>query len=123
MSFDTLPSVIGQIKSSKVRALAVTTAKRNLQLPDVPTMAEAGLPAVEMSAWYGIYMPASTPKTVQDKVHDAVNQVLALPETQARLSAVGAELTPMSQAQFVQFQAIEYKRFGDIIKKNHIQVN
>lgn len=60
MSFDTLPSVIGQIRNNKLRALAVTTARRNPQLPNVPTMAEAGVPGVEMSAWYGVYMPAAT---------------------------------------------------------------
>ena len=123
LSFDTLPSVIGQIKNGKVRALAVTTAKRNAQLPDVPTLAEAGVPHVEMSAWYGIYMPAATPKAVQDRVHDAVNQVLAMPETRTRLDAVGAEITPMTQAQFAQFHAAEYKRFGEVIKKNHIRLD
>ena len=123
MSFDTMPSVIGQIKNGKIRALAVTTAKRNPQLPNVPTLAEAGVPGVEMSAWYGIYMPASTPKAVQDKVHDAVNQVLAMAETKARLEAVGAEITPMTQPQFAAFHAAEYKRFGDIIKKNDIRLD
>jgi tripartite-type tricarboxylate transporter receptor subunit TctC len=123
LSFDTLPSVIGQIKNGKVRALAVTTAKRNAQLPNVPTLAEAGVPHVEMSAWYGIYMPAGASKTVQDKVHDAVNQVLAMPETQTRLQAIGAEITPMTQAQFAQFHAAEYKRFGEVIKKNRIRLD
>ena len=123
LSFDTLPSVIGQIKNSKVRALAVTTTKRNAQLPTVPTLAEAGVPDVEMSAWYGIYLPASASKAVQDKVHDAVNQVLAMPETKIRLEAIGADITPMTQAQFAQFHAAEYKRFGDIIKKNNIRLD
>jgi tripartite-type tricarboxylate transporter receptor subunit TctC len=123
LSFDTLPSVIGQIKNGKVRALAVTTAKRNAQLPDVPTLAEAGVPHVEMSAWYGIYMPAAAPKAVQERVHDAVNQVLAMAETRTRLDGVGAEITPMTQAQFAQFHAAEYKRFGEVIKKNRIRLD
>ncbi len=115
--------MIGQIKNGKVRALAVTTAKRNAQLPNVPTLSEAGVPHVEMSAWYGIYMPAGAPKAVQDKVHDAVNQVLAMPETQTRLQAIGAEIAPMTQAQFAQFHAAEYKRFGELIKKNRIRLD
>ena len=123
LSFDTMPSVIGQIRNNKVRALAVTTAKRNPQLPNVPTLAEAGVPNIEMSAWYGIYMPAATPMAVQARVHDAVNQVLAMPETKTRLDAIGAEITPMTQAQFAQFHAAEYKRFGDVIKKNHIKLD
>jgi tripartite-type tricarboxylate transporter receptor subunit TctC len=118
-----MPSVIGQIRNNKVRALAVTTPKRNPQLPNVPTLAEAGVPNIEMSAWYGIYMPAATPKAVQDKVHDAVNQVLAMPETKTRLDAIGAEITPMTQAQFAQFHAAEYKRFGEVIKKNQIKLD
>jgi len=122
LSFDTLPSVIGQIRNGKVRALAVTTTRRNAQLPNVPTLAEAGVPDVEMSAWYGIYMPAATPKAVQDKVHAAVNEVLAMPETRTRLDAIGAEITPMTQAQFAQFHAAEYRRFGEVIKKNHIRL-
>jgi len=123
LSFDTLASVLPHIKSGKVRALAVASAKRSAALPNVPTMAEAGVKGVEMSAWYGIYMPASTPKAVQDRVHDAVNQVLAMPETKARLDAIGAEITPMTQLQFAQFHAAEYKRFGDIIKKNSIRLD
>ncbi len=122
MSFDTMPSVIGQVKNGKMRALAVTTPKRNAQLPNVPTMAEAGYPSVEISAWYGIYMPSSTPKAVQAKVHDAVNEVLALPETKTRLEAIGAEITPMTQAQFADFHMKEYKRYGDVISKNNIKV-
>jgi tripartite-type tricarboxylate transporter receptor subunit TctC len=123
MSFDTLPSVLGQIKNNKIRALAVTTPRRNPQLPNVPTMTEAGYPSVAISAWYGIYMPASTPKSVQDKVHDAVNKVLAMPETETRLDAIGAQITPMTQAQFAEFHAAEYKRFGEIIKKNNIRID
>lgn len=123
MSFDTMPSVIGQIKAGKLRALAVTSPQRNAQLPQVPTMAEAGLPGVEISAWYGIYMPASTPKAVQQKVHDEVNKVIAMPETKTRLEAVGAELRPMAQADFATFHLAEYKRFGDIIRKNNIKLD
>ncbi|AIJ48791.1 ABC transporter substrate-binding protein [Comamonas testosteroni TK102] len=123
MSFDTMPSVIGQIKAGKLRALAVTSPQRNPQLPQVPTMAEAGLRDVEISAWYGIYMPASTPKAVQQKVHDEVNKVIAMPETKTRLEAVGAELRPMAQADFGSFHLAEYKRFGDIIRKNNIKLD
>jgi len=123
MSFDTMPSVIGQIKAGKLRALAVTSPQRNPQLPQVPTMVEAGLPSVEISAWYGIYMPANTPKAVQQKVHDEVNKVIAMPETKTRLEAVGAELRPMSQPDFASFHMAEYKRFGDIIRKNNIKLD
>lgn len=123
MSFDTMPSVIGQIKAGKMRPLAVTSPQRNAQLPQVPTTAEAGLSGVEISAWYGIYMPASTPKAVVQKVHDEVNKVIAMPETKTRLEAVGAELRPMAQADFASFHMAEYQRFGDIIRKNNIKLD
>ncbi|MCS3504756.1 tripartite tricarboxylate transporter substrate binding protein [Achromobacter sp. JUb104] len=122
IAFETASSVIPHIKSGKVRALAVLSARRNPQLPDVPTMAEAGVPGVEMSAWYGIYMPANTPAAIQTRIHDDVNQILALPETQARLLAIGADITPMSQAQFAQFHKAENQRYASIIKKNNISV-
>lgn len=123
MSFDTMPSVIGQIKAGKLRALGVTSHRRNAQLPQVPTLAEAGLPGVEIGAWYGIYMPAATPRAVQARVHDEVNKVLALPETRTRLEAVGAELQPMAQAEFIALHNAEYQRFGEIIRKNHIKID
>ncbi|MCZ8408312.1 tripartite tricarboxylate transporter substrate binding protein [Achromobacter dolens] len=122
IAFETASSVIPHIKSGKVRALAVLSARRNPQLPDVPTMAEAGVSGVEMSAWYGIYMPSGTPAAVQQRVHDSVNAVLAMPETQTRLQAIGADFNPMSQAQFAQFHQAENQRYAGIIKKNHISV-
>lgn len=123
LSFDTMPSVIGQIKNGRIKPLAVASAKRNPQLPNVPTMAEAGLKGVEMSAWYGIYMPASTPKAVQERVYTEVSKVLAMPETQTRLGAIGADLTPMTQAQFAQFHADENKRYGELIAKKNIKLD
>ncbi|HSV44486.1 MAG TPA: tripartite tricarboxylate transporter substrate binding protein [Ramlibacter sp.] len=123
ISFDTMPSVMGHIKSGKIKALAVASARRNPALPNVPTLAEQGVKGVEMSAWYGIYMPASTPKAVQDKVHAEVSRVLAMPETRTRLDAIGAELTPMTQAQFAQFHDREYARFGEVIRKNNIKLD
>lgn len=123
LSFDTMPSVIGQIKNGRIKPLAVASAKRNPQLPNVPTMAEAGVKGVEMSAWYGIYMPAATPKAVQERVYAEVTKVLAMPETQSRLGAIGADLTPMTQAQFAQFHNDENKRYGDLIAKKNIKLD
>lgn len=121
MSFDTMPSVIGQIKNGRIRALAVASANRNPQLPNLPTMSEAGMKGVEMSAWYGIYMPASTPKAVQDRVYAEVTKIIAMPETQTRLGAIGADLTPMTQAQFAAFHKAENKRYGELIAKKNIK--
>ncbi|SNT19386.1 Tripartite-type tricarboxylate transporter, receptor component TctC [Noviherbaspirillum humi] len=121
ISFDTMTSVLPHIKSGKVKALAVTSARRNPQLPNVPTMAEAGVPGVEMGAWYGIYMPASTPKPVQQRVHDEVNKVLAMPETRNRLDAIGADITPITQAEFIAFHEKENTRYAELIKRRGIR--
>lgn len=123
MSFDTLPSVIGHIKAGKIKALAVAAPKRTPQLPNVPTLAEAGIQDVEMSAWYGIYMPANTPKAVQERVLEEVNRVLTLPETKARLDGIGAEINPMTQAQFAAFHTSEFQRFGRLITKKNIKLD
>jgi tripartite-type tricarboxylate transporter receptor subunit TctC len=123
LSFDTMASVLPHIKSGKVRALAVASAKRSPQLPDVPTMAEAGVKGVEMSAWYGLYMPSATPKAVQERVQAEVAKLLALPDTKTRLDAIGAEITPLSQPQFVAFHEAENKRYAEVIKKRGIKLD
>lgn len=123
MSFDTMPSVVGQVKNGRINALAVASSQRNPQPPNVPTMAQAGLKGVEMSAWYDLYMPSSTLKAVQDCGYTEVAKVLAMPETQARLGAIGADLTPMTQAQFAAFHAGENKRYGELIAKKNIKLD
>ena len=123
LSFDTMPSVMGHIKSGKIKPLAVASAKRNPQLPDVPTMEEAGVKGVEMSAWYGVYAPSSTPKAVVEKLNTEINKVIAMPETQARLSAIGADLTPMTPAQFQAFHNAENQRYGELIRKKNIKLD
>ncbi|MGN6580876.1 MAG: Bug family tripartite tricarboxylate transporter substrate binding protein [Bordetella sp.] len=122
VDFETAASAIPFIKSGKLRALAVLSAKRLSQIPDVPTLAQAGVPDLEMGAWYGIYMPAKTPPAVQKTLHDAVNRVLAMPTTQKILDAIGAEVTPMSQRQFIAFDKTENARYAAVIEKNHITV-
>ncbi len=121
-AFETMSSALPQIRGGKLKALAVASEARNPQLPDTPTMTQAGIPLV-MSAWYGVYMPAKTPKAVLDKVNADVNAVLNMPDTQKRLETIGATITPMSQAQFKAFHDAENKRYADVIKKNKIQVN
>ena len=101
----------------------MAAAKRNPQLPDVPTMAEAGVKDVEMSAWYGVYAPASTPKAVIEKLNAEINKVIAMPETQKRLGAIGADLTPMTPAQFLAFHNSENQRYGDLIRKKNIKLD
>ncbi|MGY0195073.1 Bug family tripartite tricarboxylate transporter substrate binding protein [Leptothrix sp. BB-4] len=123
MSFDTLASVMPHIRSGKLRPLAVCASARNPELPDVPTLAESGIKGVEMSAWYGIYMPAATPRAVQQRVADEVARILVQPETRARLANIGADLTPLSPTQFQAFHTAENRRYAELIRKRGIKAD
>ncbi len=89
-----IPSVIGQVKTGKLRALGVTTLQRFEGLPDVPTLAETGFPGFESVEWYGLYMPAGAPAAVIDKVAADVQRVLRNPEVRERFIALGATPAP-----------------------------
>jgi len=89
--FDSITSAGPHIRSGKLRALAVTTAKRSSTLPDVPTVAESGLPGYEVSPWFAVFVPAATPKPIIDKLHAALITAMKLPEVRARFAASGAE--------------------------------
>jgi len=91
MGFDNLPSSIGHIRSGKIRAIAVTTPKRFPGAPEIPTMAESGLPGYEVSAWFGLLAPAGTPKPVVDALFKNIAAILHQPEVAKQLLDVGAE--------------------------------
>lgn len=104
-----VPSAIGQIKSGKLRAIAVTSASRSTSLPDTPTLAEAGLKGFNVSTWYGIFMPRNTPTPVVDKVNAEVNKLLSMPEIKEAIQAQGAEPQSMSVPAFEKFFQADFK--------------
>ena len=89
VGFTTTPSCIVQVKAGRLRALAVSTAQRSPFLPDLPTVAEAGVPGYETSAWYGLVMPTGTPRAIITRVNAATAKVITLPDVKARLDATG----------------------------------
>src|SRR5213078_1635533 len=91
MMFDTTSSAMGQIKAGRLRPLAVTTAKRSAELPDVPTLAESGVQGVEMSTWYGLFTTGGTPRAIVERLHAELQKALKLPDVQARLAGLGGE--------------------------------
>ncbi len=115
MSFETMPSVINFIKSGKLRALAVTADRRSALLPDVPTLAEAGVPGIQMNAWYGVYAPGGTPPATLQKLSAALATVLKDPDTVRRLNDVGALPGTLGSAQFDAFSRAEFARYGKLI--------
>ena len=113
--FDNLPSVIPHVRSGKLRAIAISTAKRSPELPDVPTIAEAGVPGYEAVSWFGLFAPAATPKPVLDKLSTALSKVLANPEVQKKISAQGGETVNETPAQFAAFIRSETTKWGKVL--------
>jgi tripartite-type tricarboxylate transporter receptor subunit TctC len=121
--FDTTSSSIGQIKGGKLRPLAVMTAKRSPELPDVPTLAELGFAGLEMSTWYGVFAPAATPKDVVAKLHDEIMKALKTPDVQKRIAGLAGEPGTMTIEQFAALQRSDYERFGKLIKDAGIKLD
>lgn len=119
----TPPSVLGHVRSGRLRALAVTSKTRHPMLPDVPTTAEAGLPGFELEAWVGLFAPDGTPADVVARLSSNLKAALAAPETLQRAQAQGVEpryLGPEALATLVQRETVHW---GTIIKANNIIVD
>jgi tripartite-type tricarboxylate transporter receptor subunit TctC len=123
LMFDNLASAMTQVKAGKLRALAVTTAQRSKLAPDLPTMAEAGVPGFDISTWFGLLAPAGTPPAVIEKWNADVTKILSAPEMRERLAAQGAEAAPDSPAQFAQFIAHELAKYAPIVKASGAKVD
>ena len=123
LNFDTTSSAMSFIKSGKVKVLAVMTPKRSAELPDVPTLAEAGYPGVEMSTWYGLYATAGTPKPVIDRLHAELARIVKLPDVQARLASLGGEIGALTTEQFAAFARADYERAGKLIRDAKVKID
>lgn len=120
MSFETVTVALPQIKAGKVRALAVTSAKRSSQLPDVPTMQESGVAGFDVSSWQALYLPAGTPPAIVAKLNAEVQKIVAMPEVKAKMEGLGLEYTPNSPQQFAEFQKTEQARWAKVIKDGNV---
>ncbi len=123
MMFDTTSSAMGQIKAGKFRPLAVTSPQRSAELPNVPTIAEAGYPAAEMTTWYGLFVTGGTPRPIVLQLHAELERVLKLPDVQARLKGLGGEPGNLSLEAFAELNRSDYERFGKLIRSANIKVD
>jgi len=122
--FTTLPSAIGMLHGKRLKALAVTSAKRLDQLPSVPTMIESGYPDFVTSSWQGIFVPAGTPKEVVDRLYSAAIQTMGNPDVVERLAKGGvAVATSANPAAFAEFVASETRRWGKVAKESGATVD
>jgi tripartite-type tricarboxylate transporter receptor subunit TctC len=113
--FDNMPSSIGYIRAGKLRALAVTTAERSKELPDVPTVAET-VPGYEASAFFGMAVPAGTPRDIVERLNRAINDALADPDVQAKLAQLGGTLIPGTPEDFGKLLADETDKWAKVVK-------
>jgi len=104
-----------------MRALAVSTAKRSPAAPEVPTMAESGMPGFDIPTWFGLFAPAATPREVITKVHGDFVKALGASDVKARLIPEGAEPSPMTPEQFGQFVRSETAKYAQIIRDSNIK--
>ncbi|MGR4867631.1 Bug family tripartite tricarboxylate transporter substrate binding protein [Variovorax sp. LARHSF232] len=111
-----LPSAMAQIKAGKLRPLAVTSAKRSTTLPEIPTVAELGYKDFDVSTWYGLFMPAATPREIVIKVNAEVNRLLATPEMKDAIHAQGAEPQAMTPDQFGALLKTDYQKWKGIVQ-------
>jgi tripartite-type tricarboxylate transporter receptor subunit TctC len=120
---DSLASALPQVKAGKIKALAMTSAQRVPQLPDVPTVAEAGLPGFEGSGWGGLVVPAGTPPAVVAKISADVQKLLRDPEFQKRIIDRGAIPDPRGAKEWTAFVDAEVIKWGDVIKKANLKAD
>jgi tripartite-type tricarboxylate transporter receptor subunit TctC len=123
MMFDNIPSSLPHIKAGKLRALATTGAKRDPALPDLPTIAEAGVPGYESGVWFGLTVPAGTPKEVIAKLNAAAVQATKQPEFEKRMKELGYNIIPGSPEDMARMNQAELKRWTPIVKASGAKVD
>ncbi|MBL0140917.1 MAG: tripartite tricarboxylate transporter substrate binding protein [Betaproteobacteria bacterium] len=121
--FDNLASSLSQVKGGRVRALAVTTARRSDLAPDLPTIAESGLPGFDISTWFGIFVPAGTPKPAVDRLHAEFVRALAAPDVREKMLALGAEPVGSTPAEFAAYVKTEAARYAKLIRASGATVD
>ena len=121
--FDNIPAVLPQVKGKNINAIAVAGSKRASALPDVPTIAESGVPGFDASAWFGLVAPAKTPPPVLAKLEGDIDAILKMPDVQKRFDELGAEPGTDSGAAFGKFLADETAKWTKIIRESGAKVD
>jgi tripartite-type tricarboxylate transporter receptor subunit TctC len=121
MLFDSVPTMAPLIKAGKVRALGTSGVTRSPILPDVPTIAEAGVPGFQATLWVGFMAPAGTPQPIIDKLNAEITKIVSRPDIKAAWQKQGAEPVTMTQPQFKAFMDAQIAKWADVIKANDIK--
>jgi tripartite-type tricarboxylate transporter receptor subunit TctC len=118
LMFDSMPSAMPHVKAGKLRPLAVTTAKRSAAVPDLPTVAEAGVPGYDISTWYGLWAPKGTPREITERLASETAKILKLPDVRERYAALGAEPVGSTPDEFAAYCRSELTKWAKIVKES-----
>ena len=121
--FDNMPNVIGHVRAGRMKALAVTTAQRSPLAPEIPTLAEAGVPGYEQTAWFGVLAPAGTPREIILKLNSEITKLLNTAEVKERFGKQGVEVRTSTPEQFGTFLRSEVDRWGKVIREAGIKAD
>ena len=117
LMMESLNSITPHAKAGRVRGLGVTGKARSPAVPDIPTIAEAGVPGYEATTWSGVVAPAGLPKAILARVNREINQAIAAPAVRDRLAAIGANPTPLTPEEFAELLRKDYTKWGDVVRR------
>ena len=118
-----LDAALAQVRAGKLRALATLTPARVPNAPEIPTIAEAGFPGLEVLTWYGVFVPAKTPRQIVERMNTELSRIMFEPEVRERLASIGAEPMKSTTAETARFIREEYKRWAEVIKAAKLQMD
>jgi tripartite-type tricarboxylate transporter receptor subunit TctC len=118
-----LPVVVSQVKAGRLRALAVTSVKRTPALPDVPTLDESGLTGLDVSQWWGVFLPAGSPRNVIARLHKEIVDIIKLPAVAARMADLGAEPVGSTPQQLRELVRSEIEKYRKIVKATNLKID
>lgn len=123
MMFNSIAPIVGHIRAGRVRVLGIASAKRSPQLPEVPTISEAGVPGFEAENWFGMFAPAKTPQRIIARLNEAVVKVVRSPEIQSQFAALGADAVGNSPEEFATFVRRDMEKYAKVVRISGAKVD